>query len=250
MNIIEAYKKFNSKLIIIISGIDGCGKNSIAKQMAKELDLSWINQKDYYDKSYDKTVTLSDDTTLVNLSTDEAIDWDKFNKTVNKAKNKGLLISGVSFPTDKLKFEPDYHIHISLSKQNCIQRRQQFFEEHQDKYPEDYKLIGSTTESLKMNKLIYPYYLESIKNMKINKFINANKFSKDEAMEEVWNLLIKFIQQFVNWFNDNKYWDWKKESERLGTDIESYDKEDEDVEDVEQSEETPDESDGYTESQE
>lgn len=210
MNIIEAYIKFNSQLIIVISGIHGCGKSSVAKRIAKDLNLKWLDQHDYYDKTYNKTVTLSDDTTLVNLSTDDAIDWDSLNKSVNATKSKGLVVSGMSFPKDKIKFEPDYHLHISLSKQNCIQKRKEFLEKHKDKYPEDYARIGSTTETLKMNKLIYPYYMETVKNMAVNKFINANKFSKDEVIVEAWTLAITFIQQFVDWFNENKYWDWKK----------------------------------------
>ena len=54
MNILDAYIKFHSQFIVVISGITGCGKTSIAKKLNKTFNIQLINQTDYY--NIDKTL--------------------------------------------------------------------------------------------------------------------------------------------------------------------------------------------------
>lgn len=207
MNIVEAYIKFKGQLLIFISGLSGCGKLSLAKNIARDFKLKLIDQFDYYKTNYDVTVSLPDGTTLINWYTDDAVDWNKFNEDIDKFKNNGLLVVGFSLPEDKITSIPDYHLHLNASKQVCMEKRKTFLENHKDKYEEEYKLIGTQTEKLKMNQLIFPYYLESIRKSKINKFINITPkqtehsdqiiMSDDEIYDEAYNIIITFIKNYL-----------------------------------------------------
>ena len=52
MNIIDAYKKFNKQLIILISGMSGSGKSKLAKNIAEDFNLEVIKQNDFYKNPY------------------------------------------------------------------------------------------------------------------------------------------------------------------------------------------------------
>jgi len=196
MNIIEAYIKFNNQLIILISGLPGCGKLELAKNLARDTKLHLLDENDYYIKNYDEKIQLTDEISITNLYTDKAIDWDLLNSDIDKFKSKGVIVVGFSFPKDKIKPKIDYHLHLNIPKQICIEKRKEFLEKHKDKYPEDYKLIGSPIENLKMNKLIFPYYLEakSQNNTHIDKILNINYKEDDPVYDEVFDIIINFIQ--------------------------------------------------------
>jgi uridine kinase len=53
MNIVEAYIKFNKGLIIVVSGISGCGKTTLARDIERDFNLKLIDQYDYYLEKYD-----------------------------------------------------------------------------------------------------------------------------------------------------------------------------------------------------
>ena len=52
MNIIEAYIKFNSQLIILISGFSGSGKTLLGRNIQRDFKLQFINLNDYYKENY------------------------------------------------------------------------------------------------------------------------------------------------------------------------------------------------------
>ncbi len=197
MNIIEAYIKFKGQLLIFISGLSGCGKSTIGKKIAKDFKLKLIDQFDYYKKGHDTKFTLPDNTTIINWYMDEAVDWDNFNKDIDEFKKNGLVVIGFSLPEDKIIAEHDFHIHLNISKQVCMEKRKAFLEKYKDKYEEEYKLIGTPVEKLKMNQIIYPYYIESTKKSKINKFANMNTQTDDEAYNDIFNVLVKFISDYL-----------------------------------------------------
>ena len=138
-------------------------------------------------------------------------------------KGDGLLVIGISFPEDKIESKPDYHIHLNISKQACVERRKMFLEKHKDEenYGEDYKLIGSVTEKLKMNQLIFPYYLESIKKAKINKFININEMNNDVVYDTAFDALIDMIKKYLK--QDNGQSNKSESEEESDSDIRSSD---------------------------
>jgi len=197
MNIVEAYIKFKGQLLIFISGLPGCGKLTLAKKIASDFKLKLIDQFDYYKKDYDVKVTLPDGTIIINWYTDDAVDWDKFNKDLNEFKKTGLIVVGFSLPEDKIKTEVDFHMHLNISKQVCMDKRKVFLEKHKDKYEEEYKLIGTPIEKLKMNQLIYPYYLESTKKSKINKFINMTMMTDEQVYDDAFDKILTFINEYL-----------------------------------------------------
>ena len=211
MNIVDAYIKFKGQLVIFITGMPGCGKTLVAKRLSRDFKINLFNQSDYYKKDFNLTISLPDGSKVVNLYTDEAIDWTRLNQDILDVKNRsgGVVLYGFALPRDKFSFEVDFHVHLGINKQNCLKRRHDFLQKNKEQYPEDYKLINSKIEKLKLNQLIYPYYLESIKKSKINKFIDINELNEEQIYDVVFDTLIKFIQSYIDWFNKNQYSDWR-----------------------------------------
>jgi len=226
MNIVEAYIKFSGKLVIFVSGITGCGKSSLAKEIADKFNLKLLDQYDYMKEGYDEKITLSDGTEHINWASDNAVDWDRLNKDINKDKKSGVVVTGMALIDDKITTKPDIHIHLSISKQLCISKRRAFIEKHKNDYEDDYKYLNTPTELLKMNKMIYPYYLDAKERSKISKFINANEMTSEQIWDAGWDLLMEFFETNI----DKVYAKWKKEH----TD-------DDDDDSVEESDETSDE---------
>lgn len=205
LNIVQAYTKFNSQFIVFVSGISGCGKTSLAKNISDKFDINLLEQFHYHkkEKDYDRKVTLPDGTEHVNYYTDDAIDMKKFTKDIKKLKKQGVVVSGISL-TDKLDVKPDFHIHLSMSKQMCMEKRRKFLKRHKDKYPEESQLVNTTTEKLKMNRLIFPYYLDAKSRSKIDQVLNINEMTDNQVWDVAFNILVKFIKSQVK----KKYYDW------------------------------------------
>ena len=199
MNIVEAYIKFKKQLLILIAGLPGCGKLALAKNIASDFKLKLIDQIDYYKQNYDVKSTLPDGTTVINWYSDEAIDWNKFNDDINKFKINGLIVVGISLPEDRIKSQVDFHIHLNISKQACMEKRKDFLEKNKDndKYQQEYKLIGTPFEKTIMNQLIYQYYLDTTKKSKINKFINITEMNNKQVYDATFDIIIKFITDYL-----------------------------------------------------
>lgn len=211
MNIVEAYKLFRGKMIIFVSGLSGCGKTQLARNIAEKFNLTLLEEFNYYNKNFDSNYTLPNGSIVSNRYTDDAIDWNKLNNDINKHKKNGVIVSGYTLPDDKIESKPDVHVHIFLNKNNCLEKRTEFLEKHKDKFPDEYENIGNDTEKLKMNHLIYPYYLNIKERTTINKFYNYNKLSMEEIWDQVWEYLIQTIQLFVEKFKEKDYYNWLKE---------------------------------------
>lgn len=186
MNIVEKYIEINSSLILFISGMSGCGKTQIGKFISRDFKIKLIDQDDYYIKSHDVKTKLGDKE-VINWYTDDAIDWDKFNKDIEKAKTSGVIVIGNTLPDDRMALKPDLHIQLSMSKQECVRRRLLFLEH-------DKQDINEEFEKLKINKLAYPYYLETVNRSKINKFVNITEKSDDTIYDDIFDIVISFIK--------------------------------------------------------
>jgi len=207
MNIVEAYIKFKGQLIIIISGISGCGKSSLANKFSKNFKIKHLELFDYFKKNFQNETVLPDGTKINNFNTDDAIDWDLFNSDVNNLKKNGLIISGMTFPNDKINFEVDFHLHLSISKQLCSEKRIAYLEKHKEEYEEEYKMTQSPSYKLYINHIVYPYYKSNIENMSINKFLNANNMTNDEIWDNSWDIIINFINKKVYLLDNNSHTD-------------------------------------------
>jgi zinc finger CCHC domain-containing protein 8 len=197
-NIVEKYIELKGQFIILISGLPGCGKQELGESIERDFKFKLLDTYNYYKKNYNTKITLSEDQEIINLYTDDAIDWDKLNEDINKYKQTGVIVIGMSLPQNKLLTEADYHIHLNISKQVSIDKLKDYIIENKDKYPEDFKNIGTPLEKLKMNKLIYPYYLETTKLAKINKYISVKEMNHDQIYDLVFTILIEFIQKYLN----------------------------------------------------
>jgi len=116
---------------------------------------------------------------------------------VNELKGKGVVISGFCFPPDVLKFESDFHIHTAISKQVCLKRQNKFITRNKSKYPNEYNELNTPTESMKMNKILYPAYLKYNKSMVINKYMNVNDLDQNQIYDSSFNYLIQEIEKFL-----------------------------------------------------
>ena len=194
MNILEAYIKFFNGIVIYISGLSGCGKTELVNNISLDFKLKVIDQKIYYKDPVKKT--LSNGETVDTYDDDQTIDWDKMNKDIEKAKTKGVIVNGVALLKDKLP-PADYHLHVSVGKQKCLDVRRNYLTRHKDKYGLEFEKIGTETERLKMLEISYPYYLDSIKRSVINKFINANELTNNQIYDIAFEKLIDFIDHKV-----------------------------------------------------
>jgi cytidylate kinase len=202
-NIVEKYIEMVGQFIILISGLPGCGKQELGENLERDLKFKLLNTYHYNKTDYDDKIKLTnpeneEEIELINWYTDDAIDWDKLNNDINKYKKDGVIVIGMSLPKDKINSESDYHIHLNISKQISMEKIQKYINKHQDKYADEFKLIGTPFERLKMNKLIFPYYLETTKMAKINKYITIKEMNDDEVYDMTFDLLMQYIQGYLD----------------------------------------------------
>ncbi len=174
MNIIEAYIKFKTQFIILISGFVGSNKTIIAEKLAKHLNFKVYKLEDYFKNKE-----------TLNCDYNE-IDWELFNNTILDNK-KGVICTGMIFDNQKLKFKPDYIIHLQSTKQLWFSK----LKEKLDKKNPD-KDNSQELENLKkkINNDCYPYFLQNIKGLKANKFMNQQELEFIET--NIWDSLMKF----------------------------------------------------------
>lgn len=201
-NIVEAYIDFHKQLIILVSGLSGCGKTELGKNISRDFKIKHIDLKNYYIKEYHQIATLPNKVVVVNWDSDDAIDWIKFNQDIEKYK-LGVVITGTVFPNSKITFTPDIHINLKISKQNLLQKRIDYKQKHYDTKSKekevDIEIIeketAKETERLILNQLTYPYYLESLKKSTIDKFIDVNELNDDEIYDDSFDSIIDLIKK-------------------------------------------------------
>ena len=111
-NIFDAYKKYNNQLIILISGISGTNKSKISQQLSKELNLQYLNTRDFLNKDKFKEYDFLNNTKVKVYN--EYL-WENLIEKINELKSSGILIAGEFFPSDKLSnLYIDMHIQFLL----------------------------------------------------------------------------------------------------------------------------------------
>jgi shikimate kinase len=200
INIIDAYLEYNKQLVIIVSGLSGSNKSKIGQNLAKELNLEFINTRDYIDKEKYEEIELPNKEKVKIYNNYK---WDEIIEKINKEKSKGVIVCGEYFPKDNLNdLFITLHLHIKLSKQNIIKKRLEYIDSLDDDKKKNYK--DNDTEVLIINQIIYPYYLDILQKSHINKFINANEYFEsddfdnkvtDRIFEEVINTIIENLKE-------------------------------------------------------
>lgn len=202
-NIIDAYLKYNNQFIIIISGLSGTNKSKICQKIANKLDFVYINTRNYIQKDNYKEVELPNNK-IVKVWYE--YNWDEIIKKVNENKNKGVILCGDYFPSDKLvNLDIDQHYHIKLSKQNIIKKRLEYINSLTNKEKEGFN--DEETETLIINQSVYPYYIDILQKSIINKFININEFidiHEEEYIEKVSDIILDYIINYIVEYLKNK----------------------------------------------
>jgi cytidylate kinase len=190
-NIVDVYKENNEQLIILISGLSGSGKSSLGENISRDFKIELLNTNKFYIKDYNEKYQLPNGKEVINYDQDNAFDWDSMNNEINKKKKDGIVVIGSVFPTDKLNFKPDFHVHLKISKQLLKDNRMKYIEKHQEKN------FDTETETLRINILTYPYYLNTLKRMKMDKFIDVTELNEDEIYDIVFDSIINYIKNNV-----------------------------------------------------
>jgi shikimate kinase len=173
------------------------GKTRIGSTLSENLKIKFINLHHYGVKDFHNEITLSNGEVINNYDSDNAIDWEKLIKDIQKYSDQGVVVSGIGFPLDKIPLHvihPDIHIHLKVSKVVALQRRQDYITKNKKEFQDDYKRINTDNEKLLMNQIIYPYYLDITKRSKIEKFINTN----ENQIASVYNLVFDQVIEFIN----------------------------------------------------
>jgi len=197
MTVVEAYIKFSGQLVILVSGLPGCNKSKISKKISESFKIKHLNLRQFIKEDYNEVVELTNGSKVIDWDSEYAYDWDKFNSKIDEIKSNGVLISGVVFPSDNIKFKVDNHLNIKISKQKYITCRHEFLTKNKETKKDLFELIDTPTESLTINKLIYPHYLDYTQKSIINKFLNGNEFNGDELFDEAFDYLIENIQTYL-----------------------------------------------------
>lgn len=213
MNVVEAYYKFKGQLVLVVSGMSGCGKSKIAKMIATAFGLKFVDQFKFYKKDFTNMVNGPENIQVQDFNTDDAIDWEKFNEeVVGTESGPGVVISAFSLPKTHINFTIDYHIHLSMTKQKCIEKREAYYTKKPQKAPK----IDIKLEKWIFNHLTYPYYLNTKKLMSIDKIINITDMNEEEIYDIVWDEFINFInnytQEFTRMNNGELYKKWKEQN--------------------------------------
>jgi hypothetical protein len=198
MNLSDEYIARKKGLIILISGLSGSNRTILAKEIERDFKLKLINLENYCRKENVKEFEINSDIKVMDWENIDVYDWDKFNEDVNSQKKKGIIVYGDYFPTFKLNFEPNFHIHIKISKDKLIENRKEFIEKNPEKCAEMLEFVKNGKLELIINKITYPYYLEYRDKSNIGKFVNSDKNTPDEMYDQIFDYIIFSMRKFLN----------------------------------------------------
>ena len=196
--IVDAYKDKFKQLIILVSGFSGSGKGILSRSLAKDFKIKYMNLNDYYKEDWDKTSDAIeiDQHKIIDWDTPDAVDWDKFNEDINNNKKEGIIISGFSFPKNKLTFNTDFHVHLKITKDDLIQNRKDYVNEKDDS-----KVAELDDELVRriLNKISYPHYMRSLEDSFINKFIQVKSGREEiqKTYDSIFDYLVENIEKKI-----------------------------------------------------
>lgn len=198
MSVVSEYIKYNKGLVILISGLSGSNRTVLAKEIERDFKITLINLELYCNKENTKVFELPNDIKVRDWEHIDVYDWDKFNNDVLSAKTTGVIMYGDYFPTFKLKFNHDFHIHIKISKEKLIEKRKEYIEKNPEKCAEMLEFVNNNNLDILINKITYPYYIEYREKSKIDKYLNSDKNTTDEMYDQAFEYIIFSMKKFLN----------------------------------------------------
>jgi hypothetical protein len=142
MNILQKFLDIYKQFIIVVSGFEKLHLSDYAQQLAGDLNFELIEFK--------------------------YPDFESLNKEVNNTKKNGVIIYGLTFPTDKLEFKPNYHISLSGNK----------------------TLIDDDNKFTIYNENVKENFVNKFKNLKLQDY-------NDETYDDIYNMIIDHIMKKV-----------------------------------------------------
>jgi hypothetical protein len=184
MNILQAYIKIFGQLFIHIIGLPGSNSHKFAKELAKDLNITYFDIRDYMHKDYPKVV-LPNSVSIENKYDVSIIDIKTLSNDIDSAIHKGVLISSYGLFSNKFKIKPNLSILLDISKKYAIQN-----------IIDDNPKINIKQETFLFNHYLLPYIDDIKNNEKINKFFNL-KGNFQKEMNSLWEYCIWFIDSKV-----------------------------------------------------
>lgn len=213
MNLLEEYILRKKNIIILISGLSGTKRSIIAKEIERDFKLlKLISLDDYCDVNKVKTVDFFDNK-VNDWDNIEVYDWEKFNKDIDKKKN--YIIYGDIFPKDKLNFEPNFHIHITISKEKLIEKRREYIENNPEKCKDMLNIIDKLNTFI--NQITYSHYIKNRNNSKIDLWLKSEENTQEQMGDQIFEFIINKMTQFLNeyYISNKRNFDYIKEKENI-----------------------------------
>jgi hypothetical protein len=185
MNILDAFIKKYSQLIILILGLPCTNKSEIAKELEIDLKLPTLNINDYLIKDKFKEVEFSNIKFKIYDDTDN-YDWDKLNNDDNKLKSSGVILYGNYIDSSKIDFNYDFAFFYSLNTYLCkkilIEKKLLKIEEVKN-------------ERIYFENIFVPKYEKLKKDIKFKKFFNIKEDTLfNDSYDEIFDLLMTLIK--------------------------------------------------------
>ena len=207
-NIIDAFLKYNKQMVIFVSGLSGTNKSKITQNLSKELNVKYLNTRDFINKDKFEEIDLPNGK---KVKIWKEYKWDEVKEAIDKDKSEGIIVSSEYFPKDKLgNLKIDLHLHIKLAKQNLINNRLKYIHSQDEESKKQF--YDDDTETLIINQIIFPEYLEILQKSHINKFINANEYYEldqeqynEKLTDRIFDEIVKHIIEFLKNKNLDKY---------------------------------------------
>jgi len=189
MNILKAFIKKYSQLIILILGLPCSNKSEIAKELEIDLELQILNINDYLIEDKFKEIVYNDKKFKIYDDTDN-YDWKKLNNDIDKFKSSGIILYGNYIDQNKIDFTFDfaffYSLNISLCKKILIEKKL-------------LKLDNIEDEKIYFENIFIPKYEELKKNIKFNKFYNIKEDTNfNDSYNEIFDLLMELVKSRLN----------------------------------------------------
>jgi hypothetical protein len=196
MNIVEEYILRKNGLIILITGLSGTKKSQLAKEIERDFKvLKLLCLDDYCDENKVPIIEFFDQK-IKDWDDIEVYDWEKFNSDVNKYKKSGCLIYGDIIPKTKINFDPDFHIHITISKDKLVEKRREFIEKNPEKCQD--MMVFLDKLNVFINKITYSHYIKNRSESKIDLWLKSDENTLDEMYDQTFNYIIDKLNEFLN----------------------------------------------------
>jgi len=197
-DIIDGYISAKKKLIIFISALSGTDLGKIGEILGSDLKIDVISERKYYKKDELEDIILSNGQKIKNIFNENVINWDEFNENISNlgGQNRGIIVTGVMFPTDKV-VKPDLHIHLKISSEKLFEKRKQYISKHIDEFKLSEKDIAEYVKKV-YEEVEVKFYKDIITKSFINKFIKVDDKDDEQIVTEIFNEIIHFIENVVN----------------------------------------------------